>query len=126
MSKIIVVEKHFSSSGHRRLVQVIPDPMQEWWNKWELQGLIWLSLVLQIILILLVNRTKYKPNIWTQSLLWSSYLLADWVVVVAAGVISSNLEDYYNKGEKSKNVNPHTTTNKTVLYDAPSTMIFKK
>ncbi|TKY63304.1 hypothetical protein E2542_SST13175 [Spatholobus suberectus] len=94
------------SIGHRRLVQVIPDSMQEWWDKWELRGLILLSLVSLIILTLLGDRRKYKPNILTRPLLWSAYLVADWVAAVAMGVISSNLGDYYNKGEQPKNVNP--------------------
>ncbi|TKY63420.1 hypothetical protein E2542_SST13292 [Spatholobus suberectus] len=98
-----------SIEGHRRLAQIIPDHVQEWWDKWELRGLILLSLASQIILTLLGNRTKYKPNIWTRPLVWSSYLLADWVAAVAMGVISSNLGDFYNKGgeqEQPKNVNP--------------------
>ncbi|TKY63302.1 hypothetical protein E2542_SST13173 [Spatholobus suberectus] len=92
--------------GHRRLVQVIPDPVQEWWDKWELRGLILVSLVSQIILTLFGNRTKYKPNIWTRALVWSAYLLADWVATVAMGVISSNLGDYYNNDCQQKIVNP--------------------
>ncbi|KAK7304524.1 hypothetical protein VNO77_42405 [Canavalia gladiata] len=91
---------------HRRLVQLIPDPVQEWWDKWELRGLILLSLVSQTILTLLGNRTKYKPNILTRALVWCSYLLTDWVAAVAIGVISSNVGDYYNKGMEQKNVNP--------------------
>jgi len=59
--------------------------------------------VSQLILTLLGDRMKYKPNILTQPLVWSSYLVA----VVAMGVISSNLGDYYySKGEQPNNVNP--------------------
>ncbi|KAK7390503.1 hypothetical protein VNO78_25810 [Psophocarpus tetragonolobus] len=95
-----------SIEGHRRLVQVIPNPVQEWWHEWELRGLILLSLVSQTILIVLGNRTKYKPNILTRLLLWFSYLLADWIAIIAIGVISSNIGDYYNKDKHTKNVNP--------------------
>ncbi|XP_020218751.2 uncharacterized protein LOC109801983 [Cajanus cajan] len=101
-----IIGTWMSIEGHRRLAQIIPDEVQEWWDKWELRGLILLSLLSQIILTLLGNRTKYKPNICTRPLVWSAYLLADWVAAVAMGVISSNLGDYYNKGEQPKNVDP--------------------
>ncbi|XP_027348510.1 uncharacterized protein LOC113860084 [Abrus precatorius] len=101
-----IISTWMSIEGHRRLFQVIPDPMQELWDKWELRGLILLSLVSQIILTLLGNRTNYKPNICTRALVWSAYLLADWVAALAMGVISSNLGDYYNVTCQKKKVNP--------------------
>ncbi|CAJ1949413.1 unnamed protein product [Sphenostylis stenocarpa] len=95
-----------SIEGHRRLAQIIPDHVQEWWDKWEIRGLILISLLTQIVLTLLGDRTKYKPNMWIRAILWSAYLLADWVAAVAMGVISSSLGDFYNKGEQPKNANP--------------------
>ncbi|KAK7304506.1 hypothetical protein VNO77_42387 [Canavalia gladiata] len=101
-----IIGTWMSIEGHRRIVEIIPDEVQELWDKWELRGLILLSLVSQIILTILGNRTRYKPKIWTRALVWSSYLLADWVAAVAMGVISSNLGDYYSKDQQTKNVNP--------------------
>ncbi|KAL2320025.1 hypothetical protein Fmac_028994 [Flemingia macrophylla] len=95
-----------SIESHRKLEQVIPDAVQKWWDKWELRGLILISLVSHIILTILGDRRKWKPNILTKPLLWSAYMLADWVATVAMGVISSNLGDIYNKGEHPKNVDP--------------------
>ncbi|KAH1162474.1 hypothetical protein AAZX31_01G093100 [Glycine max] len=101
-----IIVTYVSIEGHRRLDQVIPDSMLEWWDKWELRGLILLSLVSQIILTLLGDRRKRKPSKLRRALVWSSYLLEDKVETVAMGVISSNLGEYYNKGEQPKNVNP--------------------
>ncbi|CAJ1949415.1 unnamed protein product [Sphenostylis stenocarpa] len=95
-----------SIEGHRRLAQIIPDHVQEWWDKWEIRGLILISLLTQIILTALGNRTIYKPNMWTKAILWSAYLLADWIAAVAMGVISSNLGNIYNKREQPKSVDP--------------------
>ncbi|KAK7350343.1 hypothetical protein VNO77_08862 [Canavalia gladiata] len=94
-----------SLEGHRRLVQVIPNPVQAWWEKWELRGVILVSLASQMTLTLWGNRSNYKPNIWKRALVWCAYLLADWVAALAMGVISSNLGDYYSANCQQKNVN---------------------
>ncbi|KAL2320011.1 hypothetical protein Fmac_028980 [Flemingia macrophylla] len=49
---------------------------------------------------------QMKPNSLTRPLLWSAYVLADWIATVAMGVISSNIGDIYNKGEHPKSVDP--------------------
>ncbi|KAK7286751.1 hypothetical protein RJT34_21971 [Clitoria ternatea] len=89
-----------SIEGHRRLVEIVPNEVQELWDKWEIRGLILISLVSQLILIVLGNRRRYKPNICTRALVWSTYLLADWVAAVAMGAISSNLGEYYKGNHK--------------------------
>ncbi|KAK7275015.1 hypothetical protein RIF29_16121 [Crotalaria pallida] len=91
-----IIASWVSVEGHRRLVQVVPEPAREFWDKWELRGLVFVSLVSQVILTVLGNR-KTRRAIWSRALAWSSYLMADWVATVALGAISSKLGDYYDK-----------------------------
>ncbi|WOG94121.1 hypothetical protein DCAR_0313414 [Daucus carota subsp. sativus] len=67
-------------------------------NKFEIRGMVLLSLFLQIVLIALGNRRKYSTRNWIRVVLWLAYLSADWVATVALGVLSNgdsatNLKD---------------------------------
>ncbi|GLU14062.1 hypothetical protein SLE2022_306530 [Rubroshorea leprosula] len=65
---------------------------RELWNVWELRALVVLSLVLQIELIVLGNRRKYSPpRSWLSFVLWSAYIMADSVVSLALGIISTKI-----------------------------------
>ncbi|XP_057976196.1 uncharacterized protein LOC131163609 [Malania oleifera] len=77
----------------RRVMEVFPPNLRKLWKEWELRVMVLLSLSLQIILILFGNRRRYINKIWIRILIWSSYLMADWVAAVALGVISNNLGD---------------------------------
>ncbi|XP_030473416.2 uncharacterized protein LOC115691022 [Syzygium oleosum] len=61
------------------------------WKEWELRGVVFLSLALQIVLICLGNRRKYLPQAWIGVVTWSAYLLADSVAIYAVGMISSKI-----------------------------------
>ena len=58
------------------------------WNGWEVRVLVLFSLFLQIVLIILGNRRKYKAKNWLRICLWVAYLSADWIATVALGVLS--------------------------------------
>ncbi|CAA2982436.1 Hypothetical predicted protein [Olea europaea subsp. europaea] len=51
---------------------------------------------------MLGNRRKYICRIWIRIILWSAYLLADWVATVALGVISKNTIDEYTEGRNAE------------------------
>ncbi|KAI6671706.1 hypothetical protein NL676_006591 [Syzygium grande] len=72
----------------RRLSEVLSSS-SDVWKEWELRGVVFLSLALQIVLICLGNRRKYLPQPWTRVVTWSAYLLADSVAIYALGMISN-------------------------------------
>ncbi|KAF7143224.1 hypothetical protein RHSIM_Rhsim05G0218800 [Rhododendron simsii] len=76
------------------------DPIPAWvrrlWDVWDVRLLVLLSLALQIILSLLGNRRKYISSPWISILVWSAYLMADWVATVALGKLSDAQVDYDN------------------------------
>jgi hypothetical protein len=74
----------------RRLVQVFPERVRKLWNDWELRAMLLISLTLQILLVVVGNRRKYNAATWVRmSIIWSAYLMADWVATVALGVLSN-------------------------------------
>ncbi|KAJ4980022.1 hypothetical protein NE237_010802 [Protea cynaroides] len=74
-----------------RFFKVIPEQVQELWNKWELRLTVLCSLFFQILLILLGDSRKRIKTIWIQFVLWLAYLCADWVAAVALGILSHNI-----------------------------------
>ncbi|XP_058216981.1 uncharacterized protein LOC131327874 [Rhododendron vialii] len=76
------------------------DPIPVWvrrlWDAWDLRLLVLLSLSLQIILTLFGNRRKSISSPWISVLIWSAYLIADWVATVALGKLSDAQGDYDN------------------------------
>ncbi|GKV09964.1 hypothetical protein SLEP1_g21395 [Rubroshorea leprosula] len=63
--------------------------MEELWNKWELPVMVLSSLLLQFVLVLFGNRRKYqgKWSSYVAILVWSTYLLADWVATVVLSTL---------------------------------------
>ncbi|XP_062115415.1 uncharacterized protein LOC133829672 [Humulus lupulus] len=71
----------------------IPRKVKKIWDAWDLRVCIMGSLLLQIVLIFfapLRQRFKTTP---LRVLLWSAYLLADWVAAVAIGIITKSQGD---------------------------------
>ncbi|KAF7152177.1 hypothetical protein RHSIM_Rhsim01G0022600 [Rhododendron simsii] len=68
------------------------DPIPLWlrrlWDAWDLRALVLLSFTLQIILSIFGDRRKYISSMWINVLVWSAYLMADWVATVALGKLS--------------------------------------
>ncbi|KAH7866772.1 hypothetical protein Vadar_024742 [Vaccinium darrowii] len=59
------------------------------WDVWEVRLLVLLSLTLQIILSLLGNRRKYVSSLCITTLVWLSYLMADWAATFALSKLSN-------------------------------------
>lgn len=60
------------------------------WNKWNIRSFVLLSLSLQVFLILFSPIRKKTANDRIVFLIWLAYLMADWVVAFAIGLISHN------------------------------------
>lgn len=65
------------------------DKLKTLWDKWEIRTFILISLSLQVVLTLLTPRRKRSGNVVVISLIWTVYLLADWVAAATVGKISS-------------------------------------
>lgn len=70
--------------------QVLPEEIKAVWERWNIRGMLLLSLSLQTILILFSPTRKRASAKSLTMLLWSCYLLADWSANFAAGLISKN------------------------------------
>ncbi|THG08161.1 hypothetical protein TEA_002601 [Camellia sinensis var. sinensis] len=100
---IITVASALIYANKMSFFEAFTDNMKNVWTEWELRGLILLSLILQILLILLGKRRKYIARTWIRVTLWSAYLMADWVVTVALGVISISGRQNPIMSAKAKN-----------------------
>ncbi|KAI3724676.1 hypothetical protein L2E82_36461 [Cichorium intybus] len=78
---------------HRKLFEMIPDHVKKTWNECALQGLIFISIGSQIVLVLLGNLRKHNPRTRIRIILWCAYLLAYAVASAALGVITRTALD---------------------------------
>ncbi|XP_028550184.1 uncharacterized protein LOC110106733 isoform X1 [Dendrobium catenatum] len=63
------------------------------WSDWDIRVLILLSFSVQIDLIFLGRLRKTSASMWIRMLVWSSYLLADWVADFVLGQLSNAMDD---------------------------------
>ncbi|CAA7033844.1 unnamed protein product [Microthlaspi erraticum] len=70
--------------------EAIPKGVKDLWDKWNIRGLVILSLVLQTILVLLSPNRKRTHRWFFQFLIWSAYLLANWAAEYAVGQIAES------------------------------------
>ncbi|KAF7154576.1 hypothetical protein RHSIM_Rhsim01G0021400 [Rhododendron simsii] len=62
---------------------------------WDLRILVLLSFILQVILSIFGGRRKYISSRWINSVLvWSAYIMADWVATVALGKLSDAQDNH--------------------------------
>ncbi|CAL5092193.1 unnamed protein product [Urochloa decumbens] len=66
-----------------------PVPQQD--SNWEIRVAVLLSLVLQVLLMFLGPTRKRSSGPWARIVVWSCYLLADWVADLALGLLLNNL-----------------------------------
>ncbi|XP_022877592.1 uncharacterized protein LOC111395704 [Olea europaea var. sylvestris] len=78
-------------------VNVIPKRLQRVWDKWNIRGSVLASLCLQILLIFLAPLRKQARGYIIIPIVWTSYLLADFVAAYAIGLISNNQGDKCDK-----------------------------
>ncbi|KAF8011365.1 hypothetical protein BT93_J1845 [Corymbia citriodora subsp. variegata] len=89
----------------RSLSEVLSSSSSDLWKEWELRGVVFLSLALQIALICLGSCRKYLPHAWIEGVTWFAYLLADSVAIYGLGMISNTIREI-KAGKLSSN--PHT------------------
>lgn len=87
-------------------MEVFPPEVKEVWNIWQVRVLILASLILQLVLFKLGSRRKRIAKVWIKATLWTTYLLADWVAIVALGVISKNMEQGCRCKDKDQDHHP--------------------
>ncbi|KAM7488445.1 hypothetical protein LguiB_025929 [Lonicera macranthoides] len=81
----------------------IPSWTQRLWNAWDIRFLILCSLILQLTLVILGSRRRYIRGIWIGIIVWSSYLMADWVAAIAVGKLSNSATDSNSATETESN-----------------------
>lgn len=84
LSSGIVVKK-------MQVMPVFSSRFNELWEEWELRGVVFLSLTLQILLICMGNRRKYIHSALFRGVVWLAYLMADSVAIYALGIITNKL-----------------------------------
>jgi hypothetical protein len=92
----------------RKVVMEVPIP-EVWkliWDRWDLRGFIFLSLTLQIFLILFAPLRKHTSRNWIIMPLWTAYLLSDWAANFAVGLISSSQGNSTGKSSKGNYGSP--------------------
>ncbi|KAM5559263.1 hypothetical protein ABKV19_020755 [Rosa sericea] len=83
-----------------REIPFLSKEVKKIWDVWNLQGCILLSLSLQVSLLLASFRKKCTSKL-LRGLIWSAYLLADWIAAVAIGIITKSQVDTCDpKGNK--------------------------
>nr|XP_011460306.1 PREDICTED: uncharacterized protein LOC105350304 [Fragaria vesca subsp. vesca] len=75
------------------MVSPIPITIKKIWQKRNIRGFVLLSLSLQTALILGAPFRKRSPSLFVTSVIWSSYLLADWAANFAIGLIANSQSD---------------------------------
>ncbi|KAI6671413.1 hypothetical protein NL676_006298 [Syzygium grande] len=70
---------------------LLPQISRELWKEWEPRLLVLLSLVLQLTLASQGSRRKSIFRNWIQVVIWTTYLLADYIATFALGVLSHRL-----------------------------------
>ncbi|KAJ9671763.1 hypothetical protein PVL29_025464 [Vitis rotundifolia] len=74
-------------------MDLFPRPLKEIWDEWNLRGAVLVSLFFQILLIFCASSRKRTGNTIMTFIIWSVYLLADWVAAFAVGLISNGNKD---------------------------------
>ncbi|KAL5700154.1 hypothetical protein ACHQM5_025637 [Ranunculus cassubicifolius] len=74
-------------------VNLIPENVQKLWDEWDIRLTVLFSLFLQIVLISFSSFRKRTANKGIIILVWSAYLVADWVAAFALGLISNKKDD---------------------------------
>ena len=89
-----------------------PIPAWTWrfWNAWDVRLLILCSLNLQLTLVILGGRRRYIRGIWIGVIVWSSYLMVDWVAAFAVGNLSNlATENEFKNGKTDDDTNKALT-----------------
>ncbi|KAG2261939.1 hypothetical protein Bca52824_069018 [Brassica carinata] len=85
------------------MVNAIPNPVKEVWEAWSIRATLIFSLSLQTFLTFFAPQRKRTSKKLLLFLIWSAYLLADWVATFAVGQISDSHGEDPKPGEPPRN-----------------------
>ncbi|KAM0064947.1 hypothetical protein Hdeb2414_s0003g00108971 [Helianthus debilis subsp. tardiflorus] len=87
----------------RMMLEPIPPKWKQLWDTCDLRSFIILSILLQTFMIFVAPLRKRTKSNWVMMLLWTAYLLADWVANFAVGLILNSQGDQSsNSGKNGK------------------------
>lgn len=92
-----------SNEEEDKMTDMIPPHLRKLWDKWNIRGIIILSLFLQTILIFFAPSRRRTAKKLFLVLIWSAYLLADSAADYAVGQISDSQEDEAESNKHSQN-----------------------
>lgn len=84
-------------------MHVIPPPIKKILDKWNIRGLVILSLLFQTFLIFLAPLRKRTSKKFLAAVIWTSYLLADWTANYAVSQITKNQGKEVKRDDPPKN-----------------------
>ncbi|KAM7515655.1 hypothetical protein LguiA_005238 [Lonicera macranthoides] len=84
-------------------MRIFPAWMQRLWEAWDIRVMVLWSLTLQIILISFGGRRKHNRGIWIKVVVWSVYMMADWVAVFSLGKLS-DVATFVDSSNSNNNV----------------------
>ncbi|KAM7515648.1 hypothetical protein LguiA_005231 [Lonicera macranthoides] len=84
-------------------MRIFPTWMQRLWDAWDIRVMVLWSLTLQIILISFGGRRKYIRGIGTKVVVWSVYMMADWVAVFSLAKLS-DVATFVDSSNSNNNV----------------------
>ncbi|XP_027120544.1 uncharacterized protein [Coffea arabica] len=71
------------------MASLIPHMVKRLWDEWNLRAAVLISLFFQMVLISLATLRKRTGSRIVNAIIWSVYLLADWLAAFAVGLISN-------------------------------------
>ncbi|XP_060670448.1 uncharacterized protein LOC132800535 [Ziziphus jujuba] len=81
----------------------IPNKLEKLWDLWDIRLSILLSLLLQVFLVLFTPFGQRSRNSFLM-LIWSAYLIADWIATVTIGLITKSHTDSRVKPQQNEDV----------------------
>ncbi|KAH7514870.1 hypothetical protein FEM48_Zijuj11G0136300 [Ziziphus jujuba var. spinosa] len=66
----------------------IPKKLEKLWDKWDIPACVLSSLLLQVFLVIFASFRRRSRNRILHFLIWSAYLIADWIAAVTIGLIT--------------------------------------
>ncbi|KAA8526873.1 hypothetical protein F0562_008898 [Nyssa sinensis] len=77
----------------------IPKRAKQVWDEWNIRIAVLVSLFFQVVLIFTATSRKRTGHIIVNMIIWSAYLLADWVAAFSVGLISNGQGNDCDKNE---------------------------
>ncbi|MED6164968.1 hypothetical protein PIB30_095219 [Stylosanthes scabra] len=98
-----LTKSHFGiwiSSERRRLVQVVPDPIREWYDKWDLRIAVLIAFFCHYFLLRGGGSRRIYGD--TYRIFWSFYMTLEWVLSLSLGIISSKVGEQVGENDNNQ------------------------